>query len=90
MTKRFLLSKLDKLGIQYTILNQNEFNKSIKFSINNFVFFADFNNDSTKIQSICTEYSFDQANQETERRFFDSFNSVLSYIKSKKSYEPTN
>ena len=74
-----LISKLSKMNISYTILDNNGYNKDIQFSINGLVFKAGFIEGKEMIQDFCREICYDNGIQEMQRRFFDNFNQVLRY-----------
>jgi hypothetical protein len=72
-----LIKKLDKMNVASEITKAND----VKFTISGFEFYAAINNDN--IYCYFKETGYDRANQETERRFFNGFNHILSYVKSK-------
>lgn len=79
MTIQNLISKLAKMNIAYTILNNNGYNKDIQFSINGMTFKAGFTEGKTIVEDFCREICYDNCNQEMQRRFFDNFNQILRY-----------
>ena len=74
-----LASKLNKMNIQNSIVDLNGYNKEVVFSINNMNFSADFNVNANVIESYSRDICFDNTNQEMQRRFFTSLNSLLKY-----------
>lgn len=81
MTTTNLISKLNKSNINFTIEDINGYNKDIVFLINGMTFKAGFNTHSNKISDFCRDICYDKTNQETQRRFFDSFNKLMKYAK---------
>jgi hypothetical protein len=79
MTTTNLITKLNKMNINHSIIDINGFNQDIKFIINGMVFKAGFTTQSNIIEDFCREISFDKVNQEMQRRFFDNFNKCLKY-----------
>jgi hypothetical protein len=79
MTTSTLISKLNKMNIESTIVDDNGYNMDVKFIINGMTFKAGFIKGQNVIQDFCREIYFDKSNQETQRRFFDNFNKLLKY-----------
>ena len=79
MTTSNLISKITKMNVSYTILENNGYNKDIQFSINGLTFLAGFVEGKNEIQDFCREICYDTCKQEMQRRFFDNFNQVLRY-----------
>ena len=79
MTTANLISKLTKMNVSYTILENNGYNKDIQFSINGFTFKAGFTEGKTIVEDFCIEIYYDNVNQQMLRRFFDNFNQILRY-----------
>jgi hypothetical protein len=83
MTTANLIKKLTNLNIPYNIVNTNEYNKEIVFTIKYITFRADYNVDKNIINSYYKVTGYDNLSQETTRRFFDNFNKVLRYSSTK-------
>jgi hypothetical protein len=81
MTVNTLNNKLEKLGITSSVFDYNGYNKAIIFSINNLEIQAKFSDGKENIESFFIVTGYNNLNQERERRFFYSFNKVLSYAK---------
>jgi len=79
MRVQSLISKLNKINVSYTVLENNGYNKDIQFSIKGLFFKAGFTEGKKIVEDFCTEICYDNSNQETRRRFFDNFNQVLKY-----------
>jgi hypothetical protein len=79
MTTSTLKNKLSKMFISFNEIDHNGYNKDICFSINGMNFCAGFNSDSNEIQDFCREISFDNTDQEMQRKFFTNFNLLLKY-----------
>ena len=71
-----LNNKLSKLNVQTTIVDYNGYNKSLVFTINGKKYEADFNSVHEEVNSFSFSLMYDEANQETQRRFFDNFAQV--------------
>lgn len=71
-----LLNKLSKLKIESEVVNNNDYNKTLKFSLNNKKYEATYNSKDLEVDSYSYSYGYDDASQETQRRFFDNFNQV--------------
>ena len=82
MTIANLISKLKKTNVAHTILENNGYNKDIKFSINGKTFKAGFTEGKTIIEYFFIYRGYNNSEQETERRFFDNFAKVLKYANS--------
>ena len=82
MTTTNLKSKLAKLNIPYTIVDNNGYNKDIQFAINNLTFKAGFVDGKEEVEDFCREICYDKGAQEMQRRFFDNFNQVVQYANS--------
>ncbi len=76
-----LKNKLNKMGVKFTEICENGYNKDLVFSINNIEFKAGFTKNT--VEDFCREFDFEQDFQETRRRFFKNFNSLLKYSQSK-------
>ena len=74
-----LTIKLSKLNIPHSIIDVNEFNKDIKFTINGLEFYAAYTANDNTISDFCRVTAYDKINQEHSYRFFNSLNSVLKY-----------
>lgn len=74
-----LISKLNKMNVKHKIEDVNGYNKDIVFTINNITFKAGFNTSSDIIEDFCREICYDTTAQETQRRFFDNFNKLITY-----------
>lgn len=83
MTTSNLISKLNKLNINYSIVDINGYNQDIAFSINGMSFKAGFVKGIEIIEDFCREICFDNNIQEVQRRFFNNFNQILKYAKIK-------
>lgn len=81
MTITNLKSKLQKMNIDYSIVNINDYNYDINFSINNLSFSAGYSKGSEIIEDLCRNICYDNLNQEMQRRFFKNFNELLRYSK---------
>lgn len=79
MTTANLKSKLEKMNIDYSIVNINDYNYDINFSINNYSFSAGYFKGSDIIDDFCRNICYDNVDQEMQRRFFKSFNELLKY-----------
>jgi hypothetical protein len=79
MTHTSLILKLNKMDIDSTIVNINNYNMDVKFVINGMTFKAGFIKGQNIIQDFCREICLDKSSQETQRRFFDNFNKLLKY-----------
>ncbi len=77
-----LTSKLDKLNVAHTVRHTNEHNKALDFTINGKKFSADFTATSELIHFFSTIVGYDNAEQEHQRYFFDTFAQVLRYANS--------
>jgi hypothetical protein len=77
MTTKNLISKLDKMNIEYTIIDCNGYNMDIQFIINNKTFKAGFFKGENEIQDFCREIAYDNTTQEIVRRFYKNFAQVL-------------
>lgn len=69
------------MNVEHSILENNGYNKQIKFSINGVIFKAAFTEGKPLIEDFCRELSYDEANQETDRLFFTSLSQVIEYAK---------
>jgi hypothetical protein len=76
-----LISKLNKLKIEHTIIDINGYNKDIVFVINGITFYAGFNTNKNVIEDYHREICYNVSEQEMQRRFFDNFNQLLRYAK---------
>jgi len=76
-----LISKLNKLKIEHTIIDINGYNKDIVFVINGITFYAGFNSNKNVIEDYHREICYNVSEQEMQRRFFDNFNQLLRYAK---------
>jgi hypothetical protein len=74
-----LKNKLTKAGIKFTVKDFNGFNQALIFSINNKTFSASYNTDKETVEDFATALGYDDANQETERRYFRSLTAVKKY-----------
>ena len=79
MTTQNLISKLNKMNVSHTVLENNGYNKDIQFTINGLIFKAGFREGKKIVEDFCTEICYDNCNQKTRRRFFDNFKQVLRY-----------
>jgi hypothetical protein len=79
MTTQNLISKLTKMNVQHTILDNNGYNKDVEFTINSLTFKAGFIDSRNIIEDFCVEIFYDNCTQETQRRFFSNFNKLLKY-----------
>jgi hypothetical protein len=73
MKVKSLVSKLKLAGSNIITENGN-----LMFKINKKTYFVDTNNSDT-VLCFFYERGFDQASQETDRRFFENFNQVLRH-----------
>jgi hypothetical protein len=71
-----LKNKLNKLNIQFTIDNEYQL---IEFTINNKSYSGSLNDNEAEVYGFCAITGYDDASQETTRRFFDNFNQVLRH-----------
>jgi hypothetical protein len=71
-----LKNKLNKLNIEFTIDSNYQV---IDFTINNKSYSGSLNNDEDEVFGFCAITGYDDASQETTRRFFDNFNQVLRH-----------
>ena len=79
MTTANLISKLNKMNIESTIVNDNDYNMDVEFIINGMTFKAGFIKGQNIILDFCREICFDKSSQEMQRRFFDNFNKLVKY-----------
>ena len=74
-----LNKKLSKSNVSTEVIDHNDFNKSLIFTLNGKQYEASFNSDEMKVNSYCIEFGYDEANQESRTRFFDTFTQVLNH-----------
>jgi hypothetical protein len=79
MTTQNLISRLTKMNVSHTILDNNGYNKDVQFTINGLTFKAGFIEGKNEISDYCREICFDNCSQETQRRFFSNFTKLLKY-----------
>jgi hypothetical protein len=77
MTTKNLENKLNKMGVNFKIVQYNEFNSDYVFMINGKTYQAGFNVRDNKITDYCRAIGYCQSSQETQRIFFKNFNKVL-------------
>jgi hypothetical protein len=74
-----LNNKLTKLNAEVTTQDHNGYNMSVVFTINGKSYEADYNKGENNIIGFSFTTGYDDAIQETTRRFFDNFNQVLRH-----------
>jgi len=74
-----LTAKLAKVNVPFQTLEGNGYNKDIQFAINGKTFFAGFIEGKENVTDFCRVIGYDNANQESQRIFFDNFNQVLRH-----------
>jgi hypothetical protein len=75
-----LISKLNKMNVSHEIVNNNGYNADIKFTINEKSFYAGIVEGKDTIQDYCREIGYDNANQETQRIFYENINHLLKSV----------
>ncbi len=79
MTVENLIKKLKKSKIDYSSNSFNDLNKELAFIINNICVSASYDQDKKIITDYSIVVGYDEAAQETTRRYFTSFNQVLTH-----------
>lgn len=79
MTVENLIKKLNKSKIDYISNSFNDLNKELAFIINNIHVSASYDEDKKIITDYSIVIGYDEAAQETTRRFFTSFKQVFKY-----------
>lgn len=74
-----LVSKLNKMKVPFVVVDVNEYNKDIVFSLNGLQFKAGYVEGSEEVEDFCREICWDNVDQEMQRRFFDNFSQLVKY-----------
>lgn len=77
MTKQNLISKLNKMNVEVSILDLNGYNKDFLFTINNKKYAAGFTDNNIKIEDLTRIIYYDNTNQCSTRLFFKTFKALL-------------
>ncbi len=76
-----LKNKLTKQNISFEEVDLNGFNKDITFSVNGLDFRAGFDTDKMIVLGYTIVIGYDEASQETQRRFFETLPRALRYAR---------
>lgn len=74
-----LISKLHKMNIGHSIIDNNGYNMDVMFIINGMIFKAGYNKGFEDVLDFCREVCYNKSEQEMQRRFFDNFKQLLKY-----------
>ena len=74
-----LMKRINKLRVEWKIVTFNSLNYGIYFLVNGQNCFADCDNGNLEVNFFGIEHGYDEAHQETNRRFFGSFKSMINF-----------
>ena len=77
MQLKTLKSKLDKMGVTYSVVDYTAYNKSLNFTINGNIYSADYNVGNDNIQSFSQYKGYNYVSEQSIISYFDNFAQLL-------------
>ena len=77
MKVKSLISKLQKMAIDFVVIDHNGHNQEVEFKINGKSYSAKYDTKHYKVYAYSQDVCYNDCSQETSRNFFYNFNQVM-------------